>query len=124
MSLTAVSTRRTARRRARSKRRGNRDGSSFWHFPTAKLFVPDKLPMDTNREAYLGLNRVGGILSEAARSKPQQGEPRYTDMWDCAEPLQEAGAVPPQPPLPPTCVLIVFTKVVGFTSDLGWLPVW
>ena len=81
-------------RRGNGKHRGGRhNDSSFWNFPTAKLFVPDKIPMDTNREAYLGLNRVGGILSEAARSKPLQGEPRYTDMWDVSEALQEAGAL-------------------------------
>lgn len=101
MNLTAVSTRRSSRRTggpsSRNKRRASantrRDDFTFWRFPTAKLFVPDKLPMDTNREAYLGLNRVGGILSEASRNKPQQGEPRYTDMWDVSEALQEAGAL-------------------------------
>jgi hypothetical protein len=99
-NLTAVATRRVSRRavdpssqkNGRGSGGGRRDESSFWHFPTVKLFVPDKLPMDMSKEAYLGLNRVGGILSEAARSKPQPGEPRYTDMWDVAEALQEAGA--------------------------------
>ena len=98
MSLTAVATRRSARRagdaapRRGKPRGGRRDDSSFWHFPTARLFVPDRVAMDTSREAYLGLNRVGGILSEAARSKPPQGEPRHHDMWDVADALQEAGA--------------------------------
>jgi hypothetical protein len=49
--------------------------------------------MDPHREAYLGLNRVGGILSEAARSKPAGAEARYcADMLDVADALQEAGA--------------------------------
>lgn len=63
--------------------------STFWHFPAGDLFLQE----DAGTEPYLELNRVGGILSEAAKNRPEATEPLSIDASDVAAVLRNAGAL-------------------------------
>lgn len=72
-------------------RRASASASTFWNFPAGEFF----LQQDAGSEPYLELNRVGGILSEAAKNRPEASEPLSIDASDVAVVLRNSGA--------PTC---------------------
>lgn len=64
--------------------------STFWSFPAWDFFLHD----DAGSEAYLGLNRVGGILSEAAKNQPEDSEPLSVNASGVAAVLKSSGTEP------------------------------
>jgi hypothetical protein len=64
--------------------------SSLWHFPVS-LFVPRHPPVDSSHDHYLGLNRVGGLISEAMKSVPSRAELKPVDMSHLAADIAAAG---------------------------------
>lgn len=69
-------------------RRRAAGSSTFWNFPAGDFFLQE----DTGTEPYLELNRVGGIMSEAAKNRPEATEPLTIDASDVAAVLRNAGA--------------------------------
>eukprot|EP00892_Ulva_mutabilis_P009450 jgi/Ulvmu1/6878/UM031_0083.1 len=61
--------------------------STFWTFPAGDFFLQD----EAAAEPYLDLNRVGGILSEAAKNQPEDWEPLSVDASGVAEVLRSSG---------------------------------
>lgn len=65
--------------------------SSIWRFPVS-LFVPSKVPVEAAADHYLGLNRVGGLVSEAMKATPAVEELEAVDLRSIAADVVATGA--------------------------------
>jgi hypothetical protein len=65
--------------------------NSLWYFPV-RIFVPLHPPVDAAHDHYLGLNRVGGLISEAMKSAPSKAECKPIDMTPFAAKIAAASS--------------------------------
>jgi hypothetical protein len=63
--------------------------NSLWYFPV-RMFVPTHQPVDAAHDHYLGLNRVGGLISEAMKCSPSKAELKPMDMTPFAAKIAAA----------------------------------